>query len=268
VSLLGQFVDRLGTGDLGSTVWVLAGATVLQYVTQRANVILRHQMFYRTEFDKRVEMVLQVADQGEETDPEAASAAHMRVVNAVSGVTNATYHLLGSFTPIVIKLVVVSGRLLTINRLIGFAYLASLSIPAILTIVFNKSLRVLRDAQYSVISDSTGAGVRAIVDGENQERRQKFVEVIRERSRVLIALVTRHQSFLLVREIALVGSQFVVVGLALALRDRVELTPGDFTRIVGYTAQVGVAFINTASFLDAIISYTRAYHVFEQGRRR
>ena len=268
VSLLGQFVDRLGAGELGSVVWLLALATTLQYVTQRANVILQHQMFYRTEFEKRVELVLQEADQGAETDPEAASATHMRVVNAVSGITNATFHLLGSFTPIIIKLVVVAGRLLAYNRLIGLGYLVSLSVPALLTVVFNRNLRVLRDAQYSVISESTGAGVRAIVDGQNPDRRQRFIDVVRERSRILISLVTRHQSFLLIREVALVGSQFAVVVLALSMRDRINLTPGDFTRIVGYTTQVGVAFINTAAVLDAIMSHTRAYHVFEQGRRK
>ena len=48
----------------------------------------------------------------------------------------------------------------------------------------------------SVQMASTSAGVRAMVDGKSQERRQRFVEVVRERSRVLISLVTRHQSFL------------------------------------------------------------------------
>ena len=84
---------------------------------------------------------------------------------------------------------------------------------------------------------------------------------------MLISLVTRHQTFLLIREVTLVGSQFAVVVLALIMRERLGLTPGDFTRIAGYTTQVGVAFIGSASMLDAIMSHTRAYHVYQQGRR-
>jgi hypothetical protein len=42
------------------------------------------------------------------------------------------------------------------------------------------------------------------------------------------------------------------------------LTPGDFTRIIGYTTQVAAAFITTASTLDAIVSYSRAYHIYAQ----
>jgi hypothetical protein len=48
------------------------------------------------------------------------------------------------------------------------------------------------------------------------------------------------------------------------MRDRLGLTPGDFTRIAGYTTQVATAFIATASTLDAIISYSRAYHAFTE----
>jgi hypothetical protein len=110
-------------------------------------------------------------------------------------------------------------------------------------------------------------GVRVIVGGSDEQVRNRFVKVIRDRSDILISLVTKHQVSLLVREAALAGCQFTVIFLALALRERIGLTPGDFTRIAGYTTQVGVAFINTASFLDAIMSHSRAYHVFDQARR-
>jgi hypothetical protein len=267
VNLLGQFVDRLQTGELGHTVWLFLGATLLNHIIVRTNVVLRHRMFYQTEFDQRVELILGEAERCEGIDAEEASAAHTRIINAVSGITNAAYHVLGSFTPVIIKIVVVSSSLLAYNRLIGVAYLASLIVPGLLTIVFNKTLRVLRDAQYSVISESSGVGVRVIVDGSNEQVRDRFVRVIRERSSILVSLVSKHQVSLLVREGALVGCQFTVIFLALALRERIGLTPGDFTRIVGYTTQVGVAFINTASFLDAIMSHSRAYHVFDQARR-
>jgi hypothetical protein len=32
--------------------------------------------------------------------------------------------------------------------------------------------------------------------------------------------------------------------------------------MVGYTTQVAVAFIDTAACLDAIVSFSRAYHVY------
>jgi len=59
-----------------------------------------------------------------------------------------------------------------------------------------------------------------------------------------------------------VGSQFLVVFLALGMREKIALTPGDFTKIVGYTAQVAAAFIGAASVVDSIISHVRAYHVY------
>lgn len=260
VSLLGQFVDRLQTGDLGYVVWLLMGASVLYPSITRANVILRHRMFYQTDFQKQVELILREADRAEHADIEAAGSAHTRVINAVSGITNATYHVLGSFTPVIIKIIVVSGNLLAYNKTIGMAYLASLTVPAIMTLLFNRGLRVLRDAQYSVISEVSGAGVKTIAESENLAARSRFSKVMREQKDILISLVSRSQSFLYAREVALVGSQFLVVFLALSLRAQINLTPGDFTRIVGYTTQVAAAFISTASVLDAIISYTRAYH--------
>ena len=58
------------------------------------------------------------------------------------------------------------------------------------------------------------------------------------------------------------GSQFLVVFMALFMRQRLNMTAGDFTKIVGYTTQVAAAFINAAACLDAIVSYTRAYHIY------
>jgi len=264
VSLLGQFVDGLESGEVGNIVWLLMGASVLYPGIARGNVMLRHKMFYEADFEKRVELVLKVSNKGESTDIEAASAAHTKVVNAVSGITNATYHILGSFTPVIVKIVVVSGSLLAYNRLIGLVYLGSLSIPSLLTVLFNGKLRVLRDARYSVVSEVSGAGVKVISDKGNVAILQRFQEVMREKKGVLIALVCKSQFFLYVRQVVLIGSQFLVVFLALSMKEEIGLTPGDFTKIVGYTAQVAAAFLGAASVVDAIISYMRAYHVYAQ----
>jgi hypothetical protein len=262
VNLLGQFVDGLGTGDIGGIVWLFMGASLLYPFILRANTILRHKMFYETEFRKRVEMVVQEAEQTESDEVEEASAAHTRVLNAVSGVTNAAYHMLGSFVPVIIKVVVVAGNLLGYNRTLGLAYLLSLVVPSLLTLLFNRWLQVLRDAQYSVISRGSGVGVKVISQRADPAILERFLQIMRERTVVLISLIARHQISLYIREAALVGSQFLVVFLALAMRERLALSPGDFTRIVGYTTQVAAAFITTASTLDAIISYSRAYHAF------
>ncbi|MFH1084794.1 MAG: hypothetical protein V1772_03425 [Chloroflexota bacterium] len=268
VTLLGQFVDRLQTGELGNVVWLLLGASIVAPGVARLNVIVRHKMFYDTEYDERVRMILELADRGDCAEAEAASAAHTRVINAVSGITNASYHVLGSFTPLIIKLTLVTGRLLAYNRTIGLVYLASLILPGLLTILFNKWLRVLRDAQYEIMSTNSGVGVRAIMDGQKHDVRHKFIEVTKDRTRILFSLTANHQVALYVREAALVGCQFIVVFLALQMREQIGLTPGDFTKIVGYTAQVGGAVINTAAVLDAIISHSRAYHVFDQAHPR
>lgn len=268
VNLLGQFVDRLQSGDLGDVVWRFMGASLLYPAILRGGVILRHKMFYETDRSERVELTLDEADQGDASDVEVASAAHTRVINAVSGITNAAYHLLGSFTPVVIKIVVVSGNLLAYNVVLGTVYLASLTVPLLMTAVFNKKLSVLLDTQYAVISATSGLGVKAIAEQGAPTVRERFEKAMHERKAIMIALVTRSQSFLYLREAALVGSQFIVVFLALHMRQEIGLTPGDFTRIVGYTTQVAAAFITTASVLDAIVSYTRAYHVFAVARRR
>ena len=262
VSLLGQFVDGLSTGDIGNVVWLLLGASLLYPAILRGNVILRHKMFYETDYAKRRELVLLEADSGEARDVEAASSVHTLVLNAVSGISNAAYHILGSFTPVIIKIVVVSGNLLAYNRLLGVVYLASLVVPVVMTVVFNRYMQVLRDTQYSTISRSSGAGVRVIADGTDTEARERFLSVIRQRTDTLIALVARGQTFIYVREAALVGSQFIVIAIALAMREQIGITPGDFTRIIGYTTQVAASFITTASCLDAIVSHSRAYTVY------
>ncbi|MHB1295611.1 MAG: ABC transporter ATP-binding protein [Anaerolineae bacterium] len=262
VQLLGQLIDRMETGDLGYVVWLFLGASILAPGITRGNVMLRHKMFYETDLQKRVELTLKVSTQGMAGDAERAGAANSRVTNAVSGITNATYHVLGSITPVIIKIAVVAVSLLTFNRLIGLAYLASLIVPVLLTVLANKSLRVLRDQNYALANRAEGVVVRTIAVREDQRAHEGFTEVLRERKNILFALLCKSQSFLYVREVALVASQFLVVLLALGMRERIGLTPGDLTKIVGYTAQVGVAFITTASCLDSIISYCRAYHVY------
>jgi ABC-type multidrug transport system fused ATPase/permease subunit len=262
VRLLGIFVDRLSGASLGSVVWLFLGASLLAPAVARANVILRHKMFYETDFSQRVELTLAEAARMTPADTEAAGEANSRVANAVSGITNAAYHVLGSFTPVIIKIAVVAASLVAYNRLLGAVYVASLVVPMVLTAIFNDRLRVLRDAQYSIISRLEGAGVRVITQGDDVGAQERFRRTMRERANVLITLVARHQVSLLVRQAALVGSQFAVVFLAIYLRSRIGLTPGDFTMIVGYTTQVAAAFIEAAACLDAIMSYSRAYHVY------
>jgi len=262
VNLLGQFIDRLGSEEVGNIVWLLLAASASYPGLLRANIILRHKMFYETDFKKRVELILQVSDQGNNPSMEAAGATHTRLLNAVAGITNAVYYVLGSFTPVIIKIVIVSGSLLHYNRLLGIVYLISLIIPAIMTILFNKKLRVLRDSQYSIMGEVSGAGILIISEKDNREARTKFLNTMRIRKNVLIELVSKDQFYIYLREAALVGSQFVVVFLALGMRTRIGITPGDFAKIIGYTAQVAGAFISAAACLDAIISYSRAYHVF------
>jgi len=267
VNLLGDFVDRLETGDLGNVVWLFMGATVLYPGIMRANIILRHKMFYETDFQKRVELTLEASSSSSD-DAEIAGATNTRIANAVSGITNATYYVLGNFTPIIIKVTVVFRNLMAYNRVLGLAYLASLIIPTILTIAFNNWLRVLRDAQYSVTSRADGTATKFFASRDKGSVSGRLREVMAERKNILIALVTKHQISLFARQAALIGSQFLVVFLALAWRQRLALTPGDFTKIVGYTTQVAAAFIETAACLDAIVSHSRAYHVYAQANRR
>jgi hypothetical protein len=262
VNLLGQFIDRLGSGDMGNTVWLFMAASILAPGIARANVMLRHKMFYETDFQKLVELVCKTADRAGHTDAEAAGAAYARTANAVSGMTNAAYHVLGSFTPVIIKIIIVSGSLLGYNRFLGTVYLLSLIIPAIMTIMFNRWLRVLLDTQYSIVSDVQGAGIRVIHEGGNLSLRERYREIMRTRKRVLQTLVYKNQIFTYLREAALVGSQFAVVFIALGIREQIGMTAGDFARIIGYTAQVAAAFISAAACLDAIISYSRAYGVY------
>ena len=263
VTLLGLFIDRLGTGgDIGNVVWLLMAATLLYPGIVRANVMLRHKMFYETDFKKAVELVLKVSDQGNCIDSEAAGAAYTRVTNAVGGIIGTVYHILGSFTPVVVKITIVSGSLLNYNQRLGILYLVSLTIPAFMTIIFNKRLRVLLDSHYSVVSTVSGTAIRTINEKDNLTIRARFQNAMGTKKRVLVALTIKGQIYLYIREATLVGSQFLVVFLALAMRAELSMTPGDFTRIIGYTAQVAAAFIGAASVMDAIISYSRAYHVY------
>jgi ABC-type multidrug transport system fused ATPase/permease subunit len=267
VNLLGQFVDRLESGNLGNVVWLFFGASLLAPAVARGNIILRHKMFYETDFRKRVELTLQACAKGKSDDVEAAGATNTRVANAVSGITNATYYVLGNFTPVIIKVVVVSASLLAYNRVLGLAYVGSLIIPFFLTIFFNKKLQVLRDAQYSVISQSEGAIIKTMTAADSSLY-TKFRGIMRERTDISFTLVSKSQIFLYLRHATLIGSQFIVVFIALFLKDKIHLTPGDFTKIIGYTTQVALVFLEFAACFDAIISYSRAYHVYAQGRSK
>ncbi|MHB0879051.1 MAG: hypothetical protein ACYC5O_23685, partial [Anaerolineae bacterium] len=160
VNLLGQFIDRLATNDLGNVVWLFLLASAFYPALARGNVMLRHKMFYETDFRKTVELMLRVSDQTTGAGPEEAGATYTRTANAVSGLTNATYHVLGSLTPVIIKIAIVSASLLQYNRTLGLVYLATLLVPSIMTIIFNKWLRVLLDSQYSIVSDVSGAAIK------------------------------------------------------------------------------------------------------------
>ncbi len=266
VSLLGEFIDRFSTADLGSVVLLFLGASLLAPLVLRGNIVLRHKMFYETDFSKRVQMTVALCDEGREIDAEAAGQANARIANAVSGITNATYHVLGSFLPVIIKIIVVSSSLLAMNTQLGLAYLASLVIPAAMTVIFNNRLRVLRDDQYGLINQVEGACIRALTAPREEAHRDRLRDVLRRRKEVFVELVSRHQWYLYLRYAALIGSQFLVVFLALARRDQIGLTAGDMARIIGYTSQVAGVFLQAAACLDAIISYSRAYHVYATGR--
>ena len=138
VALMGEFVDRLGAGEVGGIVWLFMAASVLYPAILRANVVLRHKMFYETDFEKRIELTLKLRARGTLADLEKAGEANTRIANAVSGITNATYHVLGSFTPVLIKIVIVSGSLIAYNGMLGTAYLASLVVPVLMTLGFNE----------------------------------------------------------------------------------------------------------------------------------
>lgn len=279
VALLGTFVDRLGTGNLGYTVWWLLGASLLYPAIVCANTILRHKMFYKTEFKKRVELTTRVRDSGAHTSMEDTGTANTRIVQAVSGVTNAAYHVLGSFTPVVVKIVVVAAALIAYNRTLGLIYVASLVLPAILTLVFNRMLGTLQRSGYEFFSRAEGTVIRALSEKEGSlpplpddvdknevapAGGQCFVETLQTRSGLQFLLVAKSQWYLYIRQACLVGSQFLVVFVALAMREEIGLTPGDFTKILGYTAQVAAAFISAAGCLDAIVSYARAYRVYAE----
>lgn len=278
VALLGRFVDRLATDDVGNTVWLLLGASVLYPAIVRANVILRHKMYYETDFQKRVELTMRVRAKAGRLEMEETGAANMRITQAVSGITNAAYHALGSFTPVIVKIAVVATALIAYNRMLGLIYVASLSLPMVLTFVFNRLLRALQRDGYSLFSRAEGIIIRALSErglpapvpavalgpapAPSVAGEHGFVATLRTRRDLLFKLLWKGQWYLYVREACLVGSQFLVVFIALAMRAEIGLTPGDFTRIVGYTAQVAAAFLSAASCLDSIVSYARAYRVY------
>jgi len=278
VALLGQFVDRLATGDLGNVVWLLFGSSLLYPAIVRGNVMLRHKMFYDTEFQKRVELTLKVRARSGGADVEETGAANTRIPQAVSGIANATYHVLGSFTPVVVKIVVVAVALIAYNRILGLIYLASLIVPTALTLWFNHLLRALQQGGYSLFSRTEGIVIRALIERGNpvplsprlragadpEPGEPAFVATLRTRRDLLFEMVWKGQWYLYIREACLVGSQFLVVFVALAMRQQLGLTPGDFTRIIGYTAQVAAAFVSAVSCLDAIVSYARAYRVYAE----
>lgn len=266
VNLLGQFIDRFSSGDLGNVVILFLGASLLAPLVLRGNIILRHKMFYETDFAKRVQMTLELCDEGREIDAEAAGQANARIANAVSGITNATYHVLGSFLPVVIKIIVVSSSLIAMNAQLGLAYLASLVVPAVMTVVFNKRLRVLRDDQYGLINQVEGACIRALTAPKVEAHRVRLRDVLRRRKDVYVELLSRHQWYLYLRFAALIAGQFLVVFLALSQRAQIGLTAGDMARIIGYTSQVAGVFLEAAACLDAIISFSRAYHVYATER--
>jgi hypothetical protein len=136
------------------------------------------------------------------------------------------WYSLAGFTPVVIKIVIVSGNLLRYNRLLGFPYLGRLVVPAAMTFLFIKQLQVLRDSQYAVIGESSGLGIKAIAEKDNHKGRDKFKHVMRVRTGIFVSLLARSRSFLYVHEASLVGSQFLVVFLALSMRQRLNMTAG------------------------------------------
>jgi ABC-type multidrug transport system fused ATPase/permease subunit len=269
VSLLGQFVDGLQSGDVGATVWLFMGASMLAPIVTRINIIYSNKMFYEMDQQKWVQLTLEVAEDGRcAGDAEKAGAANTRIINAVGAVANVAFYMVRSIAPIVVKIVVVSGSLLAYNRLLAGAYLATLAVPTVMTVAFNNKLRVLRDSQYSIMSEASGAGIRVMSEPQNQSAWEKFQRIVTERKNIIFSLLAKHQIFLNLREIALVGSQFLIVFIALGMREQIGLTPGDFTKIIGYTGQVATAFIGVASVVDSIISQTRAYHVYLQAHGR
>jgi ABC-type multidrug transport system fused ATPase/permease subunit len=263
--LLGQFVDRLETGDLGNVVWLFMGASVLYPLVLRTNVVLSNKMMYEMEAQKRIEWTRRVGLRRDcADDAEQAGSAITRIMNAVSATCNLAFYSVRSIAPIFVKVIVVSSALLAYSQVLGLTYLAGLSIPIVLTILYNKHMRALRDRQYGLAGQSTGAGVKAILEGQNDQARSKFLQIMVERRNVLFTLVAKSQLATLARTVALIGSQFAVVFVALAMRQRLGLTPGDFTTIVGYTGQVAAATLGVASVVDAIVDLTRAYSVYVQ----
>jgi ABC-type bacteriocin/lantibiotic exporter with double-glycine peptidase domain len=175
--------------------------------------------------------------------------------------------VLRSFTAVVIKIAIVSGSLLRYSRLLGVVYLVSLIVPVALTIVANSRMRRLRDANFAIGGDVSGIAMRAMSDREDLGAREEYEGRMDERKGLLQRLVATSQLFVYSREAALVGSQFIVVFLALGMREQLGITAGDFAKIIGYTTQVAAALIVAASTMDSVVSFSRAYHVYATGGR-
>ena len=266
VNALGHFIDRLQSEDIIQSFMILIATSVVAPGVARLNVIIRHKLFYQTDFQSRIEMTLRLPTAAQNV--EDAGKVNSRIANAVGSITNAAYHVLGSFTPVIVKVVVVSASLLAYNSVLGWSFIASLSLPITITIAYNVWQRRLRDHQYSAVSRAEGIGTRLISAPDHGGAKTRFLRLMRERRDVLFTIVARSQLSLYVREIGLLASQFLVVGLAISMRKSLGLTAGDFTRVIGYTAQVSVAFINAAACLDAVVSYSRAWHVYDEARRK
>jgi len=263
--LLGQFVDRLQTGELGNVVWLFMGASVLYPIVLRINVIISNKMFYEMELQKRIEWLERVGLRRDcAGDAEKAGSAVVTITNAVSAMCHLAFYSVRSVAPIFVKVIAVCSALLAYSRVLGLTYLASLAIPIAMTISYNKRMRALRDTQYSLAGESNGAGVKTMIEGKNEETRNRFLQIMVKRRNVLFALLAKSQIATFLRTTVLTGSQFVVVFIALAMRQQLGLTPGDFTTIVGYTSQVATATLGAASVIDTIIDLSRAYTVYVQ----
>jgi len=264
-NLLGSFIDSL-SDDPYKMVWLLIGSWFLSPAIRRGNVVLRHYLFFRTEEEEREDLTLKEARRDQQVSAKGASEAHTRVVQAASAVSNTTHHVLGSFAPVLIKILVVSGSILSYNKILGMVYLATLAVPLTATLIFNNKLRVLRDKELNVISQGSGAGVNTIANGAGNGSLRELKQVLRERRNVRFLLTAKSQLFLYARETMLVASQALIILLMLKMRDSIGLTPGDFTKITMYMFQVAMAFINAVSFMDSVISCSRAYRMFENGK--
>ena len=59
----------------------------------------------------------------------------------------------------------------------------------------------------------------------------------------------------------------MVVSVALATREQLGITAGDFTNIIGYTIKVAAASVVAAPTVASVVRFSRAYHVYATGGR-